>query len=252
MQKPEPEVLTETTLGGLKVQPISQRPQVVNMLVYGDPGVGKTVLAGSASEVKEMSPVLFIDVEGGTMSLRNKFPNVDVVRVSNWQDMTKVYNDIASAESKYKTIVLDSLTEIQKFSMYNIMRDLIAGDPDRDPDVPGIREWGKNSEQVRRFVRAFRDLPVNTIFTALSATDKDQKTGAVLSRPYLSGKLASEVAGFLDIVCYMYIRVLEGDVKRLMLTSATDSCVAKDRSDSLPPVLEEPDMKTIHNIVTGE
>ena len=125
------------------------------------------------------------------------------------------------------------------------------GDPDRDPDVPGIREWGKNSEQIRRFVRAFRDLSVNTIFTALSATDKDQKTGITLSRPYLSGKLASEVAGFLDIVCYMYIRVVEGDVRRLMLTSGTDTCVAKDRSDSLPPVLEEPDMKTIHNIVTG-
>jgi len=245
------EVLTENTLGGLKVQPVSERPQVVNMLVYGDPGVGKTVLAGSASEVEAMSPVLFIDVEGGTMSLRNKYPQVDVVRVASWSDMTNVYNDIASSADSYKTIVLDSLTEIQKFSMYNIMRDLVAGDPDRDPDVPGIREWGKNSEQIRRFVRAFRDLSVNTIFTALSATDKDQKTGITLSRPYLSGKLASEVAGFLDIVCYMYIRVVEGDVRRLMLTSGTDTCVAKDRSDSLPPVLEEPDMKTIHNIVTG-
>ncbi len=245
------EVLTENTLGGLKVQPVSERPQVVNMLVYGDPGVGKTVLAGSASEVEAMSPVLFIDVEGGTMSLRNKYPQVDVVRVASWSDMTNVYNDIASSTDSYKTIVLDSLTEIQKFSMYNIMRDLVMGDPDRDPDVPGIREWGKNSEQIRRFVRAFRDLSVNTIFTALSATDKDQKTGITLSRPYLSGKLASEVAGFLDIVCYMYIRVVEGDVRRLMLTSGTDSCVAKDRSDSLPPVLEEPDMKTIHNIVTG-
>lgn len=245
------EVLTSETLGGLKVEPVSKRPQAVNMLIYGDPGVGKTVLAGSASKVENMAPVLFIDVEGGTMSLRNKYPDVDVVRVSNWQDMTAIYNDIASSESKYKTIVIDSLTEIQKFSMYNIMRDLVNSDPDRDPDVPGIREWGKNAEQIRRFVRAFRDLPVNTIFTALAATDKDQKTGAVLSRPYLSGKLASEVAGFLDIVCFMYIRIVDGEVRRLMLTSSTDSCVAKDRSDSLPPVLEEPDMQTIHQIVTG-
>ena len=118
------EVLTENTLGGLKVQPVSERPQVVNMLVYGDPGVGKTVLAGSASEVEAMSPVLFIDVEGGTMSLRNKYPQVDVVRVASWSDMTSVYNDIASSTDSYKTIVLDSLTEIQKFSMYNIMRDI--------------------------------------------------------------------------------------------------------------------------------
>ena len=117
------EVLTNKTLGGLKVQPAGERPQVLNMLVYGDPGVGKTVLAGSASQVEAMSPVLFIDVEGGTMSLRNRYPDVEVVRVSSWSDMTSLYNDIANTDS-YKTIVLDSLTEIQKFSMYNIMREV--------------------------------------------------------------------------------------------------------------------------------
>ena len=245
------EVLSENSLGGLKVEKVGQAPSLVNMLIYGEPGVGKTILAGSASEIEAMGPVLFIDIEGGTMSLRNKFPNVDVVRVSNWTDMLKVYNDLQSS-NHYRTVVLDSLTEIQKFSMYHIMKDLIEGDPDRDPDVPGLREWGKNSEQVRRFVRAFRDLPVNTIFTALAATDKDPKTGAIQHRPYLSGKLSAEVAGFLDIVCYMYMRVLDGDVRRLLLTSSTDSCVAKDRSDSLPPVLEDPDMTTIYNIVIGE
>ena len=243
-------VLSKSNLGGLTPTPVSEVPANINMLIYGEPGVGKTVLAGSASVVEGMGPVLFIDVEGGTMSLRNKYPDVDVVRVSSWQDMVNVYNDLVGND-KYKTIVLDSLTEIQKFSMYNIMKDLVQGDPDRDPDVPGLREWGKNSEQVRRFVRAFRDLPVNTIFTALSAVDKDQKTGATIHRPGLSGKLSAEVAGFLDIVCYMYIKVVDGDVKRLLLTSGTDSCIAKDRSDSLPPVLEEPDMTTINQIVIG-
>lgn len=244
------ETLTESHLGGLRVQSVGDVVPVVNMMIYGDPGVGKTVLAGSASEVEEMSPVLFIDIEGGTMSLRKRYPNVDVVRVSNWPEMLQVYNDIASGDY-YRTVVLDSLTEIQKFSMYHIMKDLIASDPDRDPDMPGIREWGKNAEQVRRFVRAFRDLPVNTIFTALAATDKDPKTGAILSRPYLSGKLSAEVAGFLDVVCFMYMRIVDGAIKRLLLTSATDNCVAKDRSDSLPPVLEDPEMNIIHPIVIG-
>ena len=170
------EVLSENSLGGLKVEKVGEAPSLVNMLIYGEPGVGKTILAGSASEIEAMGPVLFIDIEGGTMSLRNKFPDVDVVRVSSWADMLMVYNDLQSSD-KYRTVVLDSLTEIQKFSMYHIMKDLLESDPDRDPDVPGLREWGKNSEQVRRFVRAFRDLPVNTIFTALAATDKDPKTG---------------------------------------------------------------------------
>lgn len=243
--------LTPTSLAGLKIAPVRERPKTVNLMVYGDSGVGKTTLAGSADGVPEMRPVLFVDIEGGTLSLTHSYPEVEVVRVGSWKEMQELYYELHEREHGYRTIVLDSLTEIQKFSMNQIMANLIEDYPERDPDIPSMREWGKNIEQIRRFVRAYRDLPVNTIFTALAKTDKDQKTGTWYTKPYLPGKLADEIAGFLDIVTYYYIKNMkQGDEvvrTRYLLTGATENQVAKDRSGRLPLVIEEPTMKQIYD-----
>lgn len=244
--------MTETTIGGLLVEKPDVRMQYVNALIYGPPGVGKTVLAGSADAIPEMRPVLLIDVEGGTLSLRNTYPDVDVVRVQTWDDMQAVYDALYKGDADYKTVVLDSLTEIQKFSMYNIMTGLLRKEPDRDPDVPGMREWGKNIEQMRRLVRAFRDLPMHTIFTALVAYEKDQKSGVVQARPSMSGKLSGEVAGFTDLVLYMYTKLVDGQIRRLLLTQGTDRQIAKDRSGLLPQLIEEPTMSGLWDAMNAK
>jgi phage nucleotide-binding protein len=238
---------TSSKLGSVDVGAVDEMAPWFNMLIYGEPGVGKTWLAGSAAAVEEMSPVLFIDIEGGTLTLRNPFPQVEVARVKSYEEMAEVYGELRKGDHKYKTVVLDSLTEIQKFSMYRIMQALAESDPDRDPDVPGMREWGKNIEQIRRTVRLFRDLPMNVIFTALANFDKDAKTGLIKTKPSLSGKLANEVAGFVDIVMYYYIKNIDGENQRLLLTAATDTVVAKDRTGRLPEVFEQPTMQTLYN-----
>jgi hypothetical protein len=130
------------------------------------------------------------------------------------------------------------------------MRAVWEADNDRDPDIPSVREWGKNIEQTRRLIRGLRDLPINTIFTALAIEDKDEITGQRNMRPYLSGKLAGEVAGFLDIVVYMYKRQVGDDFERLILTQATDRVTAKDRTTRLPQVMQSPTMAQLDSAIS--
>lgn len=226
------------------------------MLFYGDSGTGKTTLAGSADKVPAMRPVLFVDIEGGTESLRHSYPEVDTVRVTTWKEMQNLYNVLYEGGTGYKTVVLDSLTEIQKFNMYTIMEAVVQKRPDLDQDVPSMREWGKNLEQLRKMVRGFRDLEMHTIFTALNKTDKDQRTGIVTMKPSLSGKLADEVAAFLDVVCYYYVKQIgdgeDTQFKRLLLTQKTDGQVAKDRTGKLPMIIEDPDMSKIYELMTTQ
>ena len=251
------DVLTARSLGGLQIVQVQQRSPFLNILAYGSSGTGKTVLAGSADAVPEMRPVLFVDIEGGTESLRNFYPDVECVRVVTWKDMQNVYNELHRGKHDYRTVVLDSLTEIQKFNMYSIMEKLFAekGETGKvDIDVPSMREWGRNLEQIRRFVRAFRDLQMHTIFTALERVDKDDRTGLTTIKPSLSGKMADEVAAFLDLVMYYYVKDVKGEndetiTKRLLLTRKTAQHTAKDRSNKLPTVIESPDMKTIYNLM---
>lgn len=234
-----------TQIAGLPIERVSQKTPFVKMLIYGESGAGKTRLSGSADDVPEMRRVLFIDVEGGTLTLRDTYPDVEVVRVKNWQQMQSVYDVLYENRHEYTTIVVDSLTELQKMSMDNVMRRLVEEHEERDSDVPGIREWNINIEQTRKFVRAFRDLPVNTIFTALVQTDKNVRTGALKRKPSLSGKVKDEVAGFLDIVVYLYTKEIDQENKRMLLCGQTEDTVAKDRSNALPLTIENPTMATI-------
>jgi hypothetical protein len=162
--------------------------------------------------------------------------------------MQLVYQQLFAGGHGFKTVILDSLTEIQKFNMDEIMRKLIDKNEDRDLDVPSLREWGKNLEQTRRFVRAFRDLPLNVIFTALVREDKDRMQRPV-NLPSLSGKMAGEVAAFLDIVLYYSMKEQDGKQVRVLQSAATESTIAKDRSGLLPPVMVEPDMEMLYDLI---
>lgn len=244
-------------IAGLPISKVIEQPPFFNMLIYGNSGAGKTRLAGSADAVPELRRVLFIDVEGGTLTLRNtEYNEVEVVRVRSWQEMEEVYKALSVPDHGFNTVVIDSLTEAQKMSMDRIMRKKLEEDEDADGDVPGIREWNINIEQTRKYVRKFRDLPVNTIFTALEHSDKNMMRGTTRRKPSLSGKVKDEVAAFLDIVVYLYTkeRDVDGESRqqRMLLTGQTEDTVAKDRSNKLPMVIPDPTMAAIYGFLNSK
>lgn len=240
------------SIGGLPLTTVQKMDQYLNIFLFGESGVGKTVFLGSVSEITEMSPALILDIEGGTLSLSDFFPNVDVVRISTWRELVRVYEALESGSTEYKTVGIDSLSEAQKLSMEYIMTAAVKEDRDIDRDVPQMRHWGKNLEQTRRLVRGFRDLPMHCIFTSLASIDKDNR-GRTTYRPMLTGKLAGEIPGFVDIVMYMYIKEHGDQLKRLLVTRKTDAILAKDRSNKLPPIVElddgTPGMKAIFDYI---
>lgn len=243
------EVLTPYSLGGLEVSSVVEQAEFFNLMIYGESSTGKTTLAGSCIEVPEMRPVIFLDIEGGTISLRDRYPEVEKVRIDSWDDLVSVYMELKNG-SMYKTVVLDSVTELEEFGMEEIMLRAVnkaaSEGEERDPDLPGIGEHGKSSQRMRKVIRRFRDLPMNTIFTALERVDVD-KRGRRTIKPRLSPKLASQVSGFLDVVLYMYKKEIEEEIKRVVLSDATDEVIAKDRTNRIPQTIIDPTMSEIYD-----
>lgn len=242
--------LTHGSLGGLPVIKVTERPPRFNILLYGQPGVGKTVFSGSSDDVPELRPVLLVDIEGGTNSLRNTYPNVDTIRVTSWEELVSVMNAIADGDHEYETVIIDSLSEVQKINMYYNMRKVGKNPMEEKADWD---DWGRSLEAMRQFTRSVRDLPYNTIMTCLVEDKKDQKKGKLSKWPYFTGKFQTEVAALPDEVFYMYMteqwdEEQEDNVPvRALLTSATESVIAKDRSGTLDQVIVNPTMSLLYN-----
>jgi hypothetical protein len=153
-----------------RAQPASVRPRHLKLLTYGDPGVGKTRLFGTFEEADPPIKSLLLDVEGGALTLMHT--NVEVVRIKTWTELVAAYKELYAScfsenwtGTRYEAVGLDSLTELQKLNMGDLMSAVTKLDSDRDRYVPSMREWGKSLEMIREIVRRFRDLPMHVYWS---------------------------------------------------------------------------------------
>jgi len=205
-------------------------------IIYGRPGSGKTVMLPTM-----VGETLILNVEGGLLSIRDKLTEgtVKSVAVNTAQDIRNVSMELKTEDHTFKTVAIDSLTEVQKLVMVEIM----AGQTDKD--VPAMRDWYKCTEEMRGMIRFFRDLPMHVFFTCLPREDKDEQYGNIISRPSLSGKLADDACGYVDLVLYLLVKEEEGELNRYCLTQPTDRFYAKDRSGKLDR-FESPDLAAMY------
>jgi hypothetical protein len=269
-QVPTPSVVRKLNFGGVPMAPMRSVKPNINTLIYGRPGSGKTYLTATAQKSPIMKDMLYISAEAGSSTIKQVDPSIMIipdpnVRGSiNWDEFEAVYDELdrqcynTKDGCEFRTVAVDTGTELQKINMEWVMKGTLAAHPDRDPDVPGLHDWGKSSNRMRSMVRRFRDLPVNFIFVCHEMEDRDNK-GLLWKKPSLPGKFANEAAAFFDQVMYLYTKQqTKGDEKeatdivRVLMTGALEGYVTKDRSGNLPLLMVNPNMDKIFTLITKD
>ncbi|AHN84077.1 Sak4-like ssDNA annealing protein [Mycobacterium phage Hawkeye] len=236
-----------------KIIKIADDDDYVNILIYGDSGVGKTVLCGSDDKILFVAPE---DNSDGLLSARLAGSTADKWPIKDWNDLVEAYNYLDELEEiPYNWIVVDSLTEMQIMAMRDILDRAVEENPSRDPDLPQIQDWQKYYEMVKRMIKCFNALPCNVLYTALSRQTEDEE-GTEYLIPDLQGKkdnYAKQVVSWMtSFGCMQIKRVrdksetdeLRKKVKEVRRITWKDTGIVtgKDRTNALTPYTDIKDV----------
>jgi phage nucleotide-binding protein len=203
----------------------------INALVYGQSGIGKTVLLGSLT-----GKTLIVDLENGLLSLKGK--DIDYIKVGSLDELK--YALTAIGKSNYENICIDSLTAVS---------DMVfeEGKTKYPEDRQTMKLYGYQLEVMSRFIRYCRDMDKNIFFTALEKTTADE-IGRRFKVPDLHGSISQKAAQYFDFVFNYQIVKIEEEEKRVLITGGHELAICKDRSGKLNKYCK-PDLTEIINKV---
>lgn len=220
--------------------------QSFSMLLFGQPKTGKTLLAGTAADVEALSPVLVLAVEDGSSVLANAYDDIDIIEITDWPTAAKVIEAVASGKTKYKTVVVDTLGELQEH-----MKNHITDDGARDMR---IQDWGTIKDNTVNVVKMLHRSPVNSIFITHSEKQKDENTGSVTTQPVLLGKASlGEVPKVVDIIAYLAVAQNKETKENVrVLQTGTDGKIdAGDRFGKLAYQIINPTLAELYAQLTA-
>lgn len=176
----------------------------INMMVYGDAGVGKTVFAASADNV------LFLAPEANTVSARRQGLKAKVWPIKNWDDLESAYSWLYDNQDNlpFNWVVIDTLDRMQSVLMVDILQQAHKENAKRSLVIPAQPDYLENQIKIQKMVLAFVELPVNMLFLAHAKKDTDEE-GEPFLTPDIQGKgsqISQSICAMMS--CYGYMRIM--------------------------------------------
>lgn len=220
----------------------------MTILVHGFSGAGKSTFAATAP-----GPVLILDAESGSDYLDDVVywnPTVEpppeddgkwrhcVVNVLDYETVVRAYEYLANGDHPFKSVVLDSVSEIQQRCI-----DAIAGS-----NQMRTQDWGELLRTVSGQIRKFRDLkshPTNPLWAIVFVCMTDKVEGKQL--PLVQGKLRSFLPYYVDACGWLYADIDDfGKDQRHLLIGTDPMYEAKERlGGRLPRVIDNPNISAM-------
>jgi phage nucleotide-binding protein len=182
----------KTSNSTFQVQPVGALPSTIAALIYGRSGTGKTTISSSFPK-----PILLLDIrERGYDSISN-VPQTYIAEVGTWAELEEVYWYIKANPTKYKTVVLDQVTQMQTLAL-----EKVRADEGKDSeDVMSQRSWGRISGLMTTWLMNYRDLidlGIHVVFLAHDRlTDSDDQSGDDQIDPVVGPRIMPSVSSFL-------------------------------------------------------
>lgn len=229
----------------------------INAIIFGPSKAGKSWLGDTTP-----APRLVLDAEAGSRFTPSRKIGWDPVSqpppaadgtwdtasvaVRSFRDVQKAFDWLASGKHPFRSVVMDSISEIQQ----RVVDDIAGTNQMKQQD------WGQLLRVLSDLIRKFRDLvthPTNpldaVIFIAMTKQNGD---GAWY--PYMQGSMATTFPYYVDLCAYM-VKAPQEDgtqIRRLFCDTFPGFETGNRLAGRIPAYLDDPNISEILSMVRGE
>lgn len=197
---------------------------LIKLLFYGPPGVGKTVFACSFPgkslvfdfDKKISSAARFYSKD------QAKLDSIEVVDMKNgltgdpMDVMMKEIQVLASYQQKgeypIQNLIVDSITTFSAAVLAHIVRTNpgIKRVETRQGMQPGMQDYGILKREFTRLIPGLLSLDLNVIMLAHESIDKDELTGEIIRGVTMDGSFAQQLPIYFEEVWRAYVKEDKG------------------------------------------
>ena len=232
----------------------------LKMLIYGEPGTGKTVAAMKIAQAitPEGKSIEFLDFLEGWTSLLNHKGLTDRTNRQQYEGLSQIEALSQAIDEKLApfdtigTVILDEFSAMANADLDTVLRVRMAADRSGE-DVPAWPDYHANKERTRKAITKLLSSNINVILVAHTKEDKDNTTGAVTTKPAFIQSFYGVFSQMLHVVANLtavqFAAKEDGtqEYRRIFQVNPTKRVSAKTRVGGLPVTVEyEP---LIHAII---
>jgi hypothetical protein len=239
---------TSTNRVAITVEDLADFNESINILVYGDSGVGKTPFVGGAPNA------VFLSTEKGSISAKRFGSTAKLIRATSWERVEAAIDLLEANDDPDITditwVIVDSVTKMQQLLLRHLLKINVEEERNKaDIDIPQVQDHQKWQNMFKRFVDRLIDLDKNVVFVA-TAMHKEDPEGDDLVLPDIQGKdyaIAQYLCAQMDAVyCLKTATDKKTDEPEWwLITKSRPPYFGKDRYNALPPIVRAPLMAEV-------
>jgi hypothetical protein len=199
----------------------------LRIMVHGEPGVGKSVLAGTAPKA-----LILANRPDEVASAAIHKSKADVWVMDSFRDLEDAYEYVRhEGVHEYEWLWIDNGTLLQDQMMDEIMVDLKAAHSHRSRWTPDKPQYGETQTKLGVMVRQFSALPIHfgmTAHTERFERDDDRVEYLPMFQGG-NGKFSSKLCGYMNVVGYYSVARKGGKSVRTLYVDKRTKFYAKDR-----------------------